>query len=78
MEDFEDPRDSSRTGQEVLGTMTAEEPRRIQSGQEILESLKREGWREDIMGVVMKSGDGTLIQVVWPDGNRIEAHSHLK
>jgi hypothetical protein len=43
------------------------------SGLEILESLKREGWQEDIMGVVMKSSDGTLIQVVWPDGQIIEA-----
>lgn len=43
------------------------------SGVEILESLKREGWEEDIMGVVMKSRDGRLIQVVWPNGHRIEA-----
>lgn len=43
------------------------------SGLEILESLKREGWREDVMGVVMVSSDKSLVQVVWPDGRRVEA-----
>ena len=42
------------------------------SGLEIIARLRREGWREDIMGIVMKSGDGELVQVVWPNGQRIE------
>lgn len=47
------------------------------SGLEILESLRREGWREDIMGIVMVSGDKTLVQVVWPDGRRVEAPNYI-
>ena len=44
-----------------------------QSGLEIIQSLRREGWREDIMGVVLTSSDRQLVQVVWPDGKRAEA-----
>lgn len=53
-------------------------PRSARSGLEMIQSLRREGWSEDIMGVVMVSRDKSLLQIVWPDGRRIEAPNYAE
>lgn len=42
------------------------------SAEEIIDSLRREGWKDTFPARVFKSRDGKLAKVVWFDGSTAE------